>query len=169
LISSTRVRAHLRVAHRRGGPDWCRRRQRGEAHRDPWSPAMAAYGAGSATVIRRPASTGLIGFIRPPARAATSRKPVAPTGLKESTITGGEWRSTTARFRNIEPSKIFELSDFRINPLRPPDWLRPLTPAELKSRNSTPSGNRNATLLGSAAPVLPGAGNGGISTSCPGQ
>lgn len=43
---------------------------------------------------------------------------------------------------------IFERSDFRLNILRPPDWYRPATPAEVASLQQVkPVGDRNASLL----------------------
>ncbi|MGF1568439.1 MAG: translocation/assembly module TamB domain-containing protein [Nodosilinea sp.] len=43
--------------------------------------------------------------------------------------------------------KIFELSDFRLNLLQPPDWFRPLTEADLAALQTQPVGDRNASLL----------------------
>ncbi len=43
--------------------------------------------------------------------------------------------------------KIFELSDFRLNLLQPPDWFRPLTEAELAALETTQVGDRDASLL----------------------
>ncbi|MGB3200189.1 MAG: translocation/assembly module TamB domain-containing protein [Nodosilinea sp.] len=43
---------------------------------------------------------------------------------------------------------IFELADFRLNILSPPDWYRPATPADLASLEQvSPVGDRNASLL----------------------
>ncbi|MBD1876180.1 translocation/assembly module TamB domain-containing protein [Nodosilinea sp. FACHB-131] len=43
---------------------------------------------------------------------------------------------------------IFEQADFRFNPLRPPEWFRPATPADLASLEQVqPVGDRNASLL----------------------
>ncbi|WP_198807112.1 translocation/assembly module TamB domain-containing protein [Leptolyngbya sp. BL0902] len=43
--------------------------------------------------------------------------------------------------------KIFELSDFRLNLLQPPDWYRPATAADLANLATTQVGDRNATFL----------------------
>ena len=43
--------------------------------------------------------------------------------------------------------KIFEMSDFRLNPLQPPAWYRPLTPAEVADLRPQAVGNPQASLL----------------------
>lgn len=43
--------------------------------------------------------------------------------------------------------KIFELSDFRLNLLTPPDWFRPTSAADLASLETTQVGDRNASFL----------------------
>jgi translocation and assembly module TamB len=43
--------------------------------------------------------------------------------------------------------KIFELSDFRLNLLQPPNWFRPVTKEDVASLETTQVGDSNASLL----------------------
>jgi translocation and assembly module TamB len=43
--------------------------------------------------------------------------------------------------------KIFELSDFRLNPFRPPAWFGPVTEAEVAALQPQQVGDRNASML----------------------
>jgi len=43
--------------------------------------------------------------------------------------------------------KIFELADFRLNPLKPPAWYRPIPPEEVADLRPNPVGDPDASLL----------------------
>ncbi len=114
---------------------------------DPMAPLVTRYGRLRGRVSYSDQVVSLMG-LRIESASGQSRYQASGTyGLKSRQLRG-EIAVNNGQIQDIlQTLKIFELSDFRINPLQPPDWFRPLTPAEFASLKTTPVGNRNATLL----------------------
>ena len=68
--------------------------------------------------------------------------------LDGSQQVNGELVVDNARIQDLLLTfKIFELSDFRLNLLHPPDWYHAATPADLANLETTQVGDRNAPFL----------------------
>lgn len=119
----------------------------GASEEGPPPPLVTRYGRLRGRVSYGDQVVSLMG-LRIESASGQSRYQASGTyGLKSRQLRG-EMAVNNGQIQDIlQTLKIFELSDFRINPLRPPDWFRPLTPAEFNSLKTTPVGNRNATLL----------------------
>jgi translocation and assembly module TamB len=113
----------------------------------PASPLVTRYGRLRGRVSYGDDMVSLIG-LRIESASGQSRYQASGTyGLKSAQLRG-ELAVNNGQIQDIlQTLKILEFADFRINPLRPPDWFRPLTAAEFASLKTTPIGNRNATFL----------------------
>jgi len=113
----------------------------------PVTPLVTHYGRLRGKVSYGDQVLSLMG-LRIESASGQSRYQASGTyGLKSRQLRG-ELAVNNGQIQDIlQTLKIFEWSDFRINPLQPPDWFRPLTAAEFNSLKTTPIGNRNATLL----------------------
>ncbi|MFM7221144.1 MAG: translocation/assembly module TamB domain-containing protein [Nodosilinea sp.] len=114
---------------------------------EPALPLVTRYGRLRGRVSYADDVVSLIGLGIESASGQSRYQASGTYGLKSRQLRG-EMAVNNGQIQDIlQTLKIFELSDFRINPLQPPDWFRPLTAAEFNSLKTTPVGNRNSTFL----------------------
>ncbi|MEB3312606.1 MAG: hypothetical protein VKL98_00490, partial [Cyanobacteriota bacterium] len=115
--------------------------------KDSTPPLVTRYGRLRGRVSYGDDVVSLIG-LRVESASGQSRYQASGTYGVKSAQLRGELAVNNGQIQDIlQTLKILEFADFRINPLRPPDWFRPLTAKEFASLKTTPVGNRKATLL----------------------